>query len=72
MCQAVAGRIGRVEGDGMERIAVVDFGGTQREVSLALIPDAAPGQWVIAHSGYALRVLPAPEVEALEALLAGH
>ena len=69
MCQAIAGRIDRIFGEGMDRRAVVHVDDAQREVSLALTPHAAFGDWVIFHSGYALRVVPAEDVIGLVRLL---
>jgi len=60
-----------VDGEGLDRRAVVDVAGVERDVSLALLPDAAGGQWVIFHSGFAVRVLADDEAAALAAILAG-
>lgn len=61
MCVAVPGEIVSLEADG---VAVVDFGGTRRSVSLALLDRGEVGDFVIVHAGFALhRVDPQ---EALE------
>lgn len=58
MCLAVPGRICAVQGDGpLSRRADVDFGGARRTVSLAFVPDAAVGDYVIVHVGVALQRL---------------
>ena len=58
MCLAVPGRICAVRGDGpLARRADVDFGGARREVSLAFVPDAEVGDFVIVHVGVALQRL---------------
>jgi hydrogenase expression/formation protein HypC len=55
MCLAVPGQILTVQGaDPATRTARVSFGGVVREVSLAFVPDAGPGDWVIVHVGFAL------------------
>jgi hydrogenase expression/formation protein HypC len=41
-----------------------DFKGNQVDVSLAMVPDAECGSWVLVHAGYALEQL--DENEALE------
>jgi hydrogenase expression/formation protein HypC len=46
--------------------AIIDAGGIQKRVSLALVPDAAVGDYVIVHAGYAISQLD-PE-EALRTL----
>ena len=35
-------------------MGVVDLGGVRKTISLALVPDAVPGDYVIVHVGYAL------------------
>jgi hydrogenase maturation factor len=40
-------------------IALVDFEGVVRETNLLFVPEAEPGDMVIAHSGFAVRVVPA-------------
>ena len=57
MCLAVPGKIVSVnETDPLFRLGVVDFGVT-REVNLACVPEAVPGDYVIVHVGMALSVL---------------
>jgi hydrogenase expression/formation protein HypC len=68
MCLAVAGRILSAEGEGVARTASVDLGGTPREISLAMLPEAVVGDWVIVHAGHALRVLSDAEAEELVSL----
>ncbi len=66
MCVAVPGEILSLDTDGT---AVVDFGGTRRTVSVALLEAAAPGDYVIVHAGFALhRVDPEEARETLELL----
>jgi hydrogenase expression/formation protein HypC len=68
MCLAVAGRILSASGEGIDRRAQVELGGQPREISLAMLPDASVGEWVVVHAGHALRVLSDPEAEELVAL----
>lgn len=44
----------------------VESGGLRRQVSLELVPDAQPGQWVIVHAGFAIETM--GEDEAAETL----
>ena len=53
MCVAVPGRVVTIE-EGTRRATVI-FGSAERQVDLTLTPEAAVGDWVIAHSGFALR-----------------
>ena len=58
MCLAVPGRILSVAGDDpLLREGRVDFAGIVRQVSLACVPEAAPGDWVLVHAGFAITVL---------------
>jgi hydrogenase expression/formation protein HypC len=70
MCLAVPGRIVRVEGDEpLRRIGRVDFGGLQKDVSLAFVPEAREGDYVLVHVGFALTQVDEAEAQAvLEAL----
>jgi len=65
MCLALPGKVVSVEGEGLERSAVVEVGEETRQVSLALLPEAEVGQWVLFQTGYALQVLPEDEVAQL-------
>jgi hydrogenase expression/formation protein HypC len=51
MCLAIPTRV--VERLSTER-AIVELGGVRREISLALLDDVAPGDYVIVHAGFAL------------------
>jgi hydrogenase expression/formation protein HypC len=66
MCLAIPGRILEVTGEEILRRGRVDFGGLVREVSLAAVPEAEVGAYVIVHAGMALSVL--DEAEALEVI----
>lgn len=55
MCLAVPGKITSISGDDpLLRTGKVDFGGILKEVSLAYVPEAKPGDYVIVHVGFAL------------------
>jgi hydrogenase expression/formation protein HypC len=68
MCLAIPARVVELrEGD----LAVIDLGGVRKEISLALVEDVAPGDFVIVHVGYALQKLDPGEAEKTLALFAG-
>ena len=48
----------------------VSFGGVAKEVCLAYTPEAAVGDYVIVHAGFALNKLDEQEAEEVFALLA--
>jgi hydrogenase expression/formation protein HypC len=55
MCLAVPGKVVSCAGDDpLDRTARVSFGGAVREVSLAFVPEAVVGDYVIVHVGFAL------------------
>jgi hydrogenase expression/formation protein HypC len=61
MCLGVPGKV--LEVDGMR--ATVDFWGVCREVRLDIVDEQVePGDYVLNHVGYAIRKIPAGEVEA--------
>lgn len=64
MCLAVPGKIVSIAGEDFARSARVSFGGIVKEVSLAYVPEAEVGNYVIVHVGFALSVV--DEAEALK------
>jgi hydrogenase expression/formation protein HypC len=54
MCLAIPARVVDLPEPG---IAVVDVGGVQKRISLALVDDVGLGDYVIVHVGYALTKL---------------
>jgi hydrogenase expression/formation protein HypC len=55
MCLAIPGTIASISGeDPLMRTGKVDFGGILKEVSLAYVPEAQVGDYVIVHVGFAL------------------
>jgi len=63
MCLAVPGKILSIHGEDFARMARVSFGGIVKEISLAYVPEAKEGQYVIVHVGFAISVV--DEAEAL-------
>ena len=61
MCVAYPGQIVATGGEGHSRSGTLEYGSRQLSVSLALVPEARVGDWVIAHSGLAIRILPPEE-----------
>jgi hydrogenase expression/formation protein HypC len=66
MCLAVPGRVVRLEERDDTPMAEVDFGGARKDVCLQYIPDAAVGDYVMVHVGFAIQRL--DEASALESL----
>jgi hydrogenase expression/formation protein HypC len=55
MCLAIPGQILSVEdAEPLARTGRVSFGGVVKEVSLAYVPEAGVGDYVIVHVGFAL------------------
>jgi len=54
MCLAIPGQILSIEGEELNRRADVSFGGVVKGVSLACLPEAVVGDYVIVHVGLAL------------------
>jgi hydrogenase expression/formation protein HypC len=69
MCLAIPGRVVETfERDGLQ-MAKVQFGGVVREACLEYVPDAAPGDYVLVHVGFALSRVDEAEAARTYALL---
>jgi hydrogenase expression/formation protein HypC len=68
MCLALPARIVELRNDDL---AVIDMGGVRKEISLGLVENAAVGDWVIVHVGYALQKLDPQEAERTLEMFAG-
>lgn len=65
MCLAVPGQVVSITGDDpMQRVGKVSFGGVLKDVSLACLPEAEVGNYVVVHAGMAISLL--DEAEAQE------
>lgn len=60
MCLALPARVVALL-DGQQ--ARIDLGGVTKTVSLALVPEAREGDWVIVHVGHAIGLLDPEEAE---------
>jgi len=66
MCLAIPGKIESIAGDDLlTRMGRVNFGGIIREASLAYVPEAVVGDYVIVHVGFALSRLDAHEAQKI-------
>lgn len=64
MCLAIPGKITSISGEEpLSRTGRVDFGGVLKEVSLAYVPEARVGDYVIVHVGFALSVVDDEEAQ---------
>ena len=69
MCLAVPGKILETEERDGSRIAKVQFGGITRQAFLNFVPDAAVGDYVMVHVGFALSRVDAAEAARTYRLL---
>lgn len=70
MCVAVPAQILWIgDGSPLSVPALVDAGGHELAVDIAMVPEAVIGDYVITHSGYAIRILAAAEAAELRAQL---
>ena len=64
MCLAVPGKIISVgDESSIMRTGKVSFGGILKEVSLAYVPDAVVGDYVLVHVGFALNKINEEEAQ---------
>ena len=70
MCLGIPGKIVDIWGeDELLRAGKVDFEGIVRQVSLAYVPEARIGDYVIVHVGFALNILDEDEAQETWRLL---
>jgi hydrogenase expression/formation protein HypC len=70
MCLGIPGEVLSIEEDAQGlRQARVRFGGVVREASLALVPEAQVGDYVVVHVGFAISVINAEEAQSVFRLL---
>lgn len=62
MCLAIPSKIVEIK----DQIGIIDVDGVQRQCSLMLVEDAAVGDYVIVHAGFALHKI--DEADALASL----
>jgi len=65
MCLAVPAKI--IEK--IDLLATIEIGGITRKVSLMLLPEAAVGDFVLVHAGFAIQVVDEAEAERTAELL---
>jgi hydrogenase expression/formation protein HypC len=63
MCLGIPGRVLDITDSAGLRMATVDFGGVRREVCLEYTPQAAPGDYVIVHVGFAITTVDEAEAQ---------
>jgi len=70
MCLAVPGQIVSInEAEPLLRSGKVSFGGVLKEVSLAYVPEAKIGDYVVVHVGFALSIVDEEEAKTVFAYL---
>ncbi len=57
MCLGAPGKIETIEGEGLLRVGKVSFGGAVKEAHLGYVPEAAVGDYVIVHAGFAISIV---------------
>ena len=63
MCLGIPGELVEVHEEQDLRIGRVRFAGITREVCLQYVPDAAPGDYVLVHVGFAISKIDRDEAE---------
>ena len=70
MCLAIPGQLVDIDDAGeLSATGWVDFGGLRKRVSLAFVPEARPGDFVLIHAGVAIAIVDAAAAERLLAEL---
>ncbi len=63
MCLAIPGKILEIQEIGQMRVARVQFGGVDRQVSLVFVPEVRLGDYVMVHVGFAISPVDSAEAE---------
>ncbi len=66
MCLAVPAKVLEID----NAIGKVEIAGVSREVSMMLLPEAKPGDFVLVHAGFAMQIVDEKDAEETNALLA--
>jgi hydrogenase expression/formation protein HypC len=65
MCLAIPGKVIEITAalDDTFRYASVSFGGIKKQVNLAMLPEARPGDYVLVHVGVAISIVDEEEAQ---------
>ena len=66
MCLAVPAKVVEIN----DQLASVEVNGVRRAASLMLLPEAAVGDYVLVHAGFAMQIVDHAEAARIEALRA--
>lgn len=71
MCLAIPGKVVEVYREHELFMGRIDFGGVMKRVCLEHLPQAAPGEYVLVHVGFAIARLEEAEAQQVFAFLEG-
>ena len=71
MCLGIPGKVAETYTEHGVHMAKVDFGGVSKRVCLEHVPEAAIGDYVLVHVGFALSRIDADEAHRVFKFLAG-
>jgi hydrogenase expression/formation protein HypC len=64
MCLGIPGKITEIHESGDLKMGKIDFGGAERDVCLAYVPEAQVGDYAVVHVGFAISLLSEEEANA--------
>lgn len=70
MCLGIPGEVVAIT-DAELGLATVNVGGVRRNISIGLLDDIVPGDWVLVHVGFAMSRIDEGEAQATLAMLEG-
>ena len=66
MCLAIPGEIRSISGDSaLMRTGIIRFGAIEKEASLAFVPEAVVGDYVLIHAGVAISIIRPQEAKRI-------
>lgn len=66
MCLAVPAKVLEIK----DAVGKVEISGVTRDVSMMLLPEAKPGDYVLVHAGFAMQIVTERDADETDALLA--
>lgn len=65
MCLGIPGKVISIDHSSTLLESKIDFGGLSKTVSLAMTPEAKPGDYVIVHVGFAISIIDEHQAQLL-------
>lgn len=72
MCLSIPAQLVSIRGEGLDAMGIVSLSGVSTEVSLAYVPQAKIGDYLLVHVGFAISVIEEEDAQFLLAIQANE